>query len=79
MKKRTKEEKEKITIKYSAVHCHTRGQAFDNPNFSAHFGAFCMATGRFDNGNYSFELQNFLEHIKFYFSILSQEFSLNDL
>jgi hypothetical protein len=67
-------DKSKRIIKYCTTHRHTRAQSFDNPSFSAHFGAFCMVTGGLDSGSYSFELEQLEEHFQFYFNICSKEF-----
>ena len=50
----------------------TRGQAFDNENFSAHFNVIALCTAGRDRGNDSFEISSLKEHISFYISILDQ-------
>ena len=44
-----------VIQRYCTVHRHVRSQHFDNPAFSAHFSIFCLASGGFDRGNFSFE------------------------
>jgi len=67
-------QKKRSVIKYACTHRHVRTQAFSNPAFTAHFSIFCMATGGIDEGNFSFELVQLLEHISAHLSIFSSEF-----
>ena len=60
--------------RYAATHRHVRGQAFDNPNFTAHFSVFCMASGGWDMGNYAFELDQLNEHLRIILALLRQHF-----
>jgi hypothetical protein len=69
-----KKQKNTALIKYAATHRHVRAQALSNPAFTAHFSVFCMATGGMDKGNFSFELEQILEHITTHLSIFSNEF-----
>src|SRR5690606_19137371 len=66
-------DKEKV-IQYATVHRHVRGQYFDNPNFSAHFSVFCMISGGFDRGHYSFELSQLNQHISVILALLRPSF-----
>ena len=70
--------KEKIG-KYATVHRHTRGQAFDNPKFSAHFSTFCMASAGFDLGNLHFEVEHLNHHLNIIYEILANYFSEDQL
>ena len=63
-------------IKYAATHRHVRSQALLNPIFTPHFGIFCLATGGFDSGNFSFELEQLIDHITTHLSLFSSEFDL---
>lgn len=61
-------------LKYSTVHRHVRGQAFDNPNFSTHFSTFCLASGGYDTGNFAFELDQLHDHMSLIYKILKIHF-----
>lgn len=71
-------DKNKI-VKYATVHRHIRAQYFDNPNYSAHFAAFCMVTGGYDRGNYDFEMEQLEQHIKILLELIKKEFPANDI
>ncbi|HEV8505928.1 MAG TPA: hypothetical protein VGQ53_11025 [Chitinophagaceae bacterium] len=75
--KELKKKKDLGVIKYAATHRHVRSQALSNPAFTPHFGIFCLATGGLDTGNFSFELEQLLDHITTHFSVYSNEFDLN--
>jgi len=62
--------------KYAATHRHVRSQALLNPVFTPHFGIFCLATGGFDTGSFSFELEQLMDHITIHLSLFSNEFDL---
>lgn len=62
-------------FRYAATHRHVRGQAFDNPNFTAHFSVFCMASGGWDTGNYAFELAQLNEHLSVILALLRRHFT----
>lgn len=62
-------------VRYSTAHRHVRAQYFSNPAFSAHFGAFCMVSGGYDNGNFSFETEEIKNHFRFYINTLKKEFN----
>lgn len=66
-------------VKYSTTHRHVRGQAFDNPAFTAHFGVFCLVSGGFDSGSFAFELSQLEDHLNLYYSLLSQKFGEENL
>ncbi len=74
-----KEHKSTQPVKYATTHRHVRGQSFDNPAFSAHFGVFCLVTGGMAQADFSFEISQLLEHLRLHLLVLSQEFSKNDL
>lgn len=61
------------------IHRHTRGQAFDNPRFSAHFSTCCLASGGWDIGNYGFELEELEHHLELIYSILHQYYTEDKL
>lgn len=61
-------------FRYAAAHRHVRGQAFDNPKFTAHFSVFCMASGGWDTGNYTFELSQLNEHLSIILALLRRYF-----
>ncbi len=66
-------------LKYSTTHRHVRGQYFTNPEYSAHFSVFCLASGGSDRGNYHFELSQLNEHFSILFHLLSRKFPGNQL
>jgi hypothetical protein len=66
-------------IKYAATHRHVRTQSLTNPAFTAHFSIFCMATGGMDKGNFSFELEQLLDHINSHYSVFTNEFDKEKL
>lgn len=68
-----------IALNYATAHRHVRGQYFTDPNFSAHFSVFCMASGGFDTGNFTFEISQLKEHLKFHFELLNRKFSTDRL
>lgn len=61
-------------IQYVATHRHIRGQAFQNPAFTAHFGVLCMASGGFDTGSFEFELSQLGIHLKMHYDLLAARF-----
>lgn len=61
--------------RYATVHRHVRAQHFENPNFTAHFGAFCMASAGKDLGNFDFELKEANHHISVILKVLGRYFS----
>ncbi len=61
-------------FRYAAAHRHVRGQAFDNPKFTAHFSVFCLASGGRDRGNYAFELGQLNEHLAIILNLLRRHF-----
>ena len=72
-------QKQKKQARYVTTHRHVRGQAFSNPGFTAHFGVFCLATGGKDTGNFTFELDNLLEHITLHWALLTEVFDQEKL
>jgi hypothetical protein len=66
-------------IKYAATQRHVRAQSLTNPAFTAHFSIFCMATGGMDTGNFSFELEQLLDHINAHYSVFTDDFDKNKL
>ncbi|GAB3225883.1 hypothetical protein J0A67_08135 [Algoriphagus aestuariicola] len=52
------------TQSYATVHRHVRAQHYENPNFTAHFGIFCLASAGKNRGNFDFELEEANRHIK---------------
>lgn len=69
----------KYPLKYCTVHRHVRGQSFTNPAFSAHFGIFCMTSGGADKGSFSFETEELIDHINFYYEVLIKTFEQKDI
>jgi len=74
-----KKRNKRSLIKYAATHRHVRTQGLTNPAFTAHFSIFCMATGGMDKGNFSFELEELLDHIKTHYSVFTNEFDKEKL
>ena len=66
-------------LRYCTTHRHVRGQYFDNPNYSAHFSVFCMASGGLDPGNYQFEIEQLNEHLSIQFNLVKRRFDEKDL
>jgi hypothetical protein len=50
-------------LRYCTVHRHIRGQAFDNPAYTAHFAVYCQVSGGLDLGNNKFELSELRHHV----------------
>ena len=71
-----KKKKNNSLIKYATTHRHVRSQALSNPAFTPHFGIFCLATGGYDTGSFSFELDQLLDHISVHLSVYLNEFDL---
>jgi hypothetical protein len=65
--------------KYCTTHRHVRGQYFTNPLLSSHFGLFCMITPGKDEGSFRFEIEQLENHLEFYYSMLSGQFSPGDI
>jgi hypothetical protein len=74
-----KKRRNRSIIKYAATHRHVRTQSFTNPAFTAHFSIFCMATGGIDTGNFSFELEQLLDHINTHYAVFKNEFDKDKL
>ncbi|HSF55029.1 MAG TPA: hypothetical protein VLA71_14845, partial [Algoriphagus sp.] len=64
---------------YATVHRHVRAQHYDNPNFTAHFGIFCLASAGKDLGNFDFELGEANRHISLILNVLEKHFSKDKL
>jgi hypothetical protein len=62
------------TIGYATVHRHVRAQHYENPNFTAHFGVFCLASAGKDRGNLDFELKEANRHIGLIIGLLEKFF-----
>lgn len=62
------------TIRYATVHRHVRTQQYENPNFTAHFGIFCLASAGKDRGNFDFEIQEANRHIGLTIHLLEKFF-----
>ncbi len=67
-----KNRKNADTIKLCSSQRVTRGQPFENKNFSAYFNVLSLCTAGKDEGNDRFEMINLEEHIIFYIKILGQ-------
>lgn len=66
-------------FKYACTHRQVRAQAYNNPAFSPHFGIFGMVSGGYDAGNFTFELEQLLQHVRFYYTHLSAKFGEENL
>lgn len=62
------------SLRYAAVHRHLRTQHYDNPSFTAHFGAFCLASAGKDPGSFGFELEEANRHAALLLDRLMQFF-----
>ena len=69
----------KLLRRYATTHRHVRGQYFTNPDYSAHFSVFCLASGGFDTGNFEFEIAQLQEHIRMLYSLLNRRFTHEQL
>lgn len=58
--------------RYATTHRHIRTQAFDNPAFSAHFDLLAMVSGGFDQGSFTFEIQELFRHMHVHHDLLRQ-------
>ncbi len=72
-------EKKVAIKKYCATHRHVRGQYYNNPAFSAHFGAFCLVSGGLNRSGHSFEVDLAKTHISLYLDMLLSFFAKEDL
>ena len=70
---RIKTSKETKELDYCTTHRHVRAQLFENPNFTAHFGLFCMISTAKDEGSYSFETGQLRKYFSFYHEMLSRK------
>ncbi len=60
------------TLRLCASHRLTRGQAFDNTAFTAHFRLLALITGGRDHGSWTFEIESMSEHVRFYLDFFAQ-------
>ncbi len=60
------------SVKLCASHRLTRGQAFEEEHYSAHFAILSLCTAGQDEGDYNFEISHLKEHIEFYLDLLYQ-------
>lgn len=61
-------------VKYCTTHRHVRTQGLSNPGFTPHFSIFCAVTGGIDTGDFSFEIEQMVDHINLHLSLFSNEF-----
>lgn len=74
-----KDKKCTTNVKLCSSQRLTRGQPFQNKNYSAHFNVVALCTAGRDAGNDHFEIVNLLEHITFYVNILEQLIDKNEV
>ncbi len=74
-----KDTKSTKTVKLCSSQRVTRGQPFDNKNFSAYFNVIGLCTAGKDEGNDKFEMINLEEHIMFYTDLLAQMIEINEV
>lgn len=65
--------------RYATIHRHVRAQNYDNPNFTAHFGIFCLASAGKDKGNFDYELEEANRHISLILKILVKHFAKDQI
>lgn len=67
-------------IKYASTHRHIRCQYFDDPNYTAHFSVFGLVSGGRDQGDFLFEIDQLISHLRILLDIVegrsSHEFGL---
>lgn len=73
-----KQNKNTNPVRYVAAERLVRAQGLSQPGHTAHFGIFCMASGGFNSGSFSFEMEQLTEHINLHLSLLSS-FNKKDL
>lgn len=61
--------KSRQTIKCCSSHRLLRTQGFEDKKFSAHFRVFALVSAGRDTGNFSFEMAQLEEHIRFYLTL----------
>jgi hypothetical protein len=59
-------------VRLACVHRHLRCQFFENHNYTSHFSVLALVSGGRDQGNYLFEVEEILTHIKIVLSIITQ-------
>lgn len=75
-----KEEKNKDRIvQYATVHRHIRAQAYNNPDYAAHFSVLCMASGGFDRGGYNFEINQLNLHMATLWTLLKKALPMEEM
>jgi hypothetical protein len=57
-------------LRYCTVHRHIRGQALDNPDYTAHFSVYCQVSAGRDRGNNEFELSELRQHLSCLLTLL---------
>jgi hypothetical protein len=60
------------TINCCSSHRLLRAQSFEEEKFSAHFRVFALVSAGRDTGNYTFELAQLEEHIRFYLTLCAK-------
>ena len=60
------------TIKCCSSHRLLRAQSFEEEKFSAHFRVFALVSAGRDTGNFTLEMVQLEEHIRFYLSLCSK-------
>jgi hypothetical protein len=67
-----KERKNAGTVKLCSSQRVTRGQPFENKNFSAYFNVIALCSAGRDTGNDVFEIKNLEEHVMFYIAVIER-------
>ncbi|MFL0682994.1 MAG: hypothetical protein ACJLTB_07140 [Algoriphagus aquaeductus] len=60
--------------RFATTHRHIRAQHFDQPNFTAHFEVFGMASGGVDSGSFRFEKEELIAHLSLILHLLRHSF-----
>ncbi len=74
-----KDIKNTIRVKLCSSQRLTRGQPFEDQNFSAYFNVIALCTAGKDEGNDTFEESCLIEHIKFYLKVIDRLLDKNDI
>lgn len=63
-------------VRLCTTHRHTRTQVFDFPGFTPHFKIFCLTTAGRDEGDFMFEKESLIEHLRFYKRLLDEKLGI---
>ena len=64
-------------LQLCATHRHVRAQQFDFPGFTPHFKVLALVSAGRDRGNFTFEVEQIIAHVRAYVSLLHEILGLS--